>query len=401
MRSPTSILLFLTALCLTTAPARATTWHILPDGSGDWPTIQAAMDTAAVGDTVLLGCGTFMEHEVSVATGVVLRSEAGVPTCATIDGQGLGHILVCDHVTQVLIEGITFTGGHATDSVWPHWGGGALNIRYAEVNIRDCVFRENDAVSGGGAIKFSGVAGEISDCVFEQNSVPSVGEGGAVYVSDECDLLFNRCSFAGGEAFRAGAVYLAGPSVFVSCLFRGNTAADRGGAIESSGEGAPQFEDCTFSDNAAYAGAGVLYCINYGTAALTNCTISDNSSQYGAAGIECWNASATVDHTILSFSLHGTSVYCNNGDLTLTCSDVYGNAGGDWVDCIASQADVSGNFSSDPLFCDRPGRDYTLDAASPCLDAPGCGLVGAWGEGCGGQTGTESTSWGAIKRVFH
>jgi hypothetical protein len=70
----------------------------------------------------------------------------------------------------------------------------------------------------------------------------------------------------------------------------------------------------------------------------------------------------------------------------MTCSDVHGNAGGDYVDCISGLMGVDGNQSADPLFCDASSDDFTLHAASPCAPAnapAGCGLVGAFDVACG------------------
>ena len=93
-------------------------------------------------------------------------------------------------------------------------------------------------------------------------------------------------------------------------------------------------------------------------------------------------AHAILENTIIAFSTSGEAVYCGTGSTaTLACCDVYGNAGGDWVGYIAGQEGVNGNFSADPLFCDSGNGDYRLQPCSPCLDAAGCGLVGACGAG--------------------
>jgi hypothetical protein len=42
-----------------------------------------------------------------------------------------------------------------------------------------------------------------------------------------------------------------------------------------------------------------------------------------------------------------------------------------------------GNFTADPQYCDPQVFEFSLRPSSPCLDRPGCGLVGALGLGCG------------------
>jgi len=41
------------------------TWYVRNDGTGDAPTIQAAVDSAAAGDTVLIGLGLKLESRPS------------------------------------------------------------------------------------------------------------------------------------------------------------------------------------------------------------------------------------------------------------------------------------------------------------------------------------------------
>jgi hypothetical protein len=111
-------------------------------------------------------------------------------------------------------------------------------------------------------------------------------------------------------------------------------------------------------------------------------------------------------NTIIAFGLLGEALYCmGTGAATLACSDVYGNAGGDWIGCIADQAMNAGNFSADPVSCDPQAGDLSLADNSPCLpgnhpNGADCGLIGALGEGCFPPVPTAAVSWGDIKARY-
>ena len=53
------LLLSIGLIVLTLSPAIATTWLVLPDGSGDFPTLLDAVAGAAAGDVIELGNGVF------------------------------------------------------------------------------------------------------------------------------------------------------------------------------------------------------------------------------------------------------------------------------------------------------------------------------------------------------
>ena len=107
------ILACLLPLLLIPVPCLARTWHVLVDGSGDAPTIQAGIDSSAVGDTVLVAPGTYHEAIDFLGKDIVVKSSSGA-AATIIDGSGLGYYTVSiqDHETRAaILQGFTVTGG--------------------------------------------------------------------------------------------------------------------------------------------------------------------------------------------------------------------------------------------------------------------------------------------------
>ncbi|MCK4510735.1 hypothetical protein KAW64_03300, partial [bacterium] len=311
--------LLLASLC-----ACAHTWHV-PD---DVPTIQAGLNVAGFGDTVLVACGTYYEHDISwTRSGITLRSETGEPDCVTVDAQGLGRVFYVGTgmSSRVRMEGFTITGGSAPGS----YGGGMYWYHSdPHSSIANCVFTDNDASYGGG-------------------------------------VAIRTCS-----------------PQFTYCWFGDNTAYYDGGAVYVI-YGSPGFGYCTLSGNSAGRDGGGVHLDPISNACLYNSTLFGNSAGSGrGGGVRVQGCSYPVIHeTIIAFSTQGDAVSWDGGGvLTTRWSCVFGNAGGDSLPGCHHD-----NIFEDPLFCDAENEDFTLHADSPCLpeNNPWNLLIGAHDLGCG------------------
>jgi len=314
--------------------------HVLHVPS-EYPNIQTALDYACVDDTVLVTPGTYSgdgNRDLSFGgRDLVVRSEDG-PEATIINCGGtssdphVGFVFDNGETSAALLEGFTIRGGFATG------GGGAIKCDSSSATIKSCILTQNSADLGGGM----------------------------------------------------GCVNHASPTI-IDCRFLANSAQLNGGGITCAYYSSPTLIRCVFSGNSALSGGGGGAHVSYWSSpTFANCTFFENNSFGSGGGVasDSW-ASPTLESSVVAFSTSGQGVYCGDpgGSATLTCCNVFGNAGGDWVGCIADQEGANGNFSQDPLFCDPGNGDLNLRSCSPC--APGnhpsgnnCGLIGASGVGC-------------------
>lgn len=316
----------------------------------------------------------------------------------------------------------TFSGNQATGDGW----GGAVYCEHCSSVFTDCTFSDNSSVHYGGAIHCYDADPTLIGCAFTGNS--AINHGGGLYCTEGSDPVLTGCTFTGCSAGIGMGMYTTagsapalmdcgfydstGPNVvyceygaptFTDCTFMDNTGDYCGGAYVY--ESVSEFTRCVFSGNivtAGHGGGGALYC-DYAAPVLTNCTFVANGADGVGGTIFVRESSPSFTNCIVAHGVSGPAVDCDEGytnDPAFDCSNVYGNAGGDWVGCIAGQAGISNNMNLDPLFCDLPGGDFTIDASSPCAAAqsPVCGLIGALDVGC--DSPVEAMSWGAIKSLY-
>ncbi|MBD3334948.1 MAG: hypothetical protein GF355_05480 [Candidatus Eisenbacteria bacterium] len=341
--------------CCCVSAARPDTYVVLPDGSGDFVTIQEALDAAVNGDVVELAPGVFAGPGNRDLTyngkAVTVRSQMGSPETCIIDCEEMsrGFYFLSAESPASVLQGVTIRNG-----VTPYNGGGIL-CSASSPRIEDCIISNCTAgYAGGGASCEYGSQAEFIDCLFEENVADhDFGAGGAVYCSNESIL---------------------------------------------------RVEDCTFLNNTAETIGGGIHVHLYAAAVIRECTFHGNSGPRGSQVSVRHHAFADLHNCIMAFGFIGAAVRCEeNGQAALYCCDVYGNEGGDWEDCISGQEGISGNISLDPLFCGADNGDLTIDAASPCAPFsppnPNCDLIGAWPIGCSSPTAIEEITWGALKAM--
>jgi hypothetical protein len=339
------------------ASTSAEPWHVLPDGSGDYPTIQAAVDAAIDNDVIELADGVFTglgncDIDLLGKT-LIIRSVGGDPGACVIDCSGVpgpfhrGFLLVNSEGELTTLEGFTITNGTGSTGI---------------------------TAAGGAILCLNGSSPAIVNCVFEDNHV----------VNPEGTTL--------GGAIHAGGAY---PRV-IDCEFRSNRAG-YGGALSGS---FALISGCTFVDNVADIQCGAIG-LGLEPGVLENCTFVRNVAPTGGA-LQAMSASVSATNCILASNLCGGAISLyGSGSISLTCCDIYGNEGGDWTEPIADQLGAGGNVWLDPLFCDLAADDFALHADSPCApdQSGGCGLIGAWPVACEASPVTPST-WGAIKALY-
>ncbi len=362
----------LIALCIIflPQPTEARTWKVRVNGSGDVPTIQAAIDVAAAGDEILVYPGNYTWTNQGTGTkyalirflrgvgGFTIRSFGGAAT-TTLNAQGQGRVIYLMAYNEVTFEGFTIKNGVAP--LFGNFDGGGIIAHLCPAVFIDCIITGNSADAGGG-MWCGGVSSmHFINCEFYNNTA-DLG-GGILYVNS-----YNTARLT-------------------NCVIRNNTATLRGGGIYAHNNSL-LFENTIVARNTASTEGGGLYIATGSQAAVTNCTIVGNDATTGGGIYLFGGAGMNLDNSIVAYTTSGGAFYSDAlSVMTVGCNDVFSNGGQD--DFPSNAVDTGGNFSQDPQFCGTiASMLLEINGNSPCApgnhpDGAGCGLIGALGVDCG------------------
>lgn len=408
------------AMLIASNAALAQTTLYVPD---DHPTIQAAINAAAAGDTVIVRPGTYVEHIYFLGKAITVKSEKG-PEVTIVDGEDFGTVVsfMNGETEQAVLEGFTITNGDGRYGGGVHCAhssptivgnviteneGGGIGCYEASPVIRHNTITLNTNIytSGGGircelsfpVIELNTIGGNstvacgggihchISAPVIGRNEIngnKSVWGGDGIYCYSSSPVIELNTISGHDCIYNGGGIFLAfGSGTLQGNLITGNTAKDGGGIFISHSTSMTMSNNIIYGNRADNHGGGIC-CFRSDLTAVNN-TVAQNTALKHGGGIRTEGTTIEIANSIFwgNNAASGKEISAGRGygagsHLVLGFSDIDG-----WGASVhvgdGSTADFRpGNINADPLFVDAATGDFHIPFDSPCRNAGAIAVTG-------------------------
>ena len=338
----------------------------------DQPTIQAGINAAKQGDTVLVAPGTYVENINFMGKAITVKSSGGATT-TIIDGSSAAPVaaFVSKENANSILRDFTLQNGFASD--FPSIGGGVF-IRGSSPTIRNNVIRNNYAPSDGGGVGIYFGSPVIVHNKITQNYA-SLGGGIAVFGKSRSRILSNVIDR--NKAGNGGGVELYGAEkvLFENNKIVGNRAGYAGGGFYILyHENDAVIVQNLIAKNRGVSGSQIYILIGprkSGFALINNTIVSaPNGGADAAVVADGFNKNVVIENNIIYAIGDKSGLLCNpdylDGPPIVRFNDSF-HATSPYTGSCAGLAGSSGNISADPLFVTK--SNYQLQPGSPAIDA--------------------------------
>jgi hypothetical protein len=396
------LLRLLLVACAVTSPALANIINV----PADQKTIQAGIDAANPGDTVLVAPGTYYENIDFKGKAITVASSGGAAS-TIIDGRSIGGMATVlfsgGETSASVLSNLTIRGGG--DQIFGGSSNGGIYVSGTmgyvagpAPTIKNNVITANycHAISvqdGSPTIQNNEISGTLQNTLGTGAQESYCGANDAIYLGGTSNYQVGGTTVigntiennaAGGSAIHVNA---AQKVLVIDNVIRNNYARSTGSAFMSE-----NVDDSVVVQNLIYGNTstcGGALSFNGGIL-IANNTLVDNLYVSLFSGSEC-TAIAQIypdnysygesypDRVIINNIISGSTSYpavnCawlnppSLSDQPTFQNDILNNAGGPFFGsyCI----DVSGqdgNITSDPQFVNRSANNYHLQSTSPAID---------------------------------
>ena len=317
----------------------------------DYPTIQQGIDAAAVGDTVLVAPGEYVENPIIEDKNVFLTSAQG-PDGSTI--KGAVYILGASVDTTCVLRGFRITK-NVDDPFYDRRS--LVQCEYSAPLIVGNIIEDNETWKAGAGINCFYYASPTIRANLIRNNFDHYQAGGVLgqpgVIIERNIISGNRAGFSNCERGDAGGILAAAEVIRYNLIINNETVkwlceTAGGGILRQSFPGARIYNN-TIVNNSARRG-------------------SSHSNGGGIAFGVSIGDDAVIRNNIIAFNPYGGGVSASIVDSAWTGWDynlVFGNDSANYIGIDPGPHDIQ----ADPLLVDRFSGDYSLMPNSPCIDA--------------------------------
>jgi len=353
---------FAVIVCLLTSTCLSSIIHV----PADQPTIQAGINAANKGDTVLVAPGTYTENINFMGKAITVASSNG-PKSTIINGSGANAPCATfnsGESTKSVLEGFTLTNGAS-----------GVAVSYSSPTITKNVITGNVAAFGGG-VDSNFASPVITHNTIEKNKAST---GGGIYVGGAstpgATITHNVVNSNVAYEFGGGITFFAAGTAYVedNTIAKNSCSQCQGGGIYMVNEADEVIVQNLIYSNVAGSGSQIYSLVPQSTTGfrlVNNTIVSTIPATDTAVMADGFNKNAIIVNNIIVAAGDEVGLLCNpiyqDGPPVVEYNDAISPQGIAYGDSCSSFEGTNGNISADPLFVSN--KNFRLQPGSPAMN---------------------------------